>query len=114
MRVIDYLNQLNPSDSVTFTIAKSVKDDNTPFYHNEFYQTPINSVWEWKKMNDSFLNNLVVKKDSAPIDISGLWDIRYKKGWTKCCIIESEESLKTMYSEKQAQDMIEWYEKTIK
>lgn len=112
MRVRDYLNTV--SGNVTFIIVRAEKDEQSPFYHNIYQTTPIRQVWEWEESTSGLLDMLVVNKDCEPIDITGVWQNWYRKGGLKCCMIESEETLHTMYSETQAEDMINHYEKTVK
>ena len=96
----------------TFTIVKVVKDDNTPFYHYEYYQTPVRALWEWDKcrINDY----IVINASACPIDITGAWQSRYNKGMLENVIIIKEQDLFTRYSENQAKDMLEWYDEKIK
>lgn len=114
MRVKDYLNEIGKNAEVTFIIVDVEKDEHSPFHHNIYKTTPIRCVWEWLESTSGLLDMLVVNKDCEPIDITGGWQNWYRKGALKCCMIESEESLRTMYSKEQVEDMIRWYEKTIK
>lgn len=92
----------------TFTIMKAVKDDNTPFYHDEFYQTPIRIISDW--LNGTSIDNyIVITPDSMPIDITGCWCNWYKKGHLLCCIVTTIEALELKYKGKQLQDVIDYY-----
>ena len=65
-------------DNYTFTIAKAVKDKHTPFYHNEFYQTPIRNIDEWFRW-DGAKDYIVINPDACPIDITGTCQNWYNK-----------------------------------
>lgn len=110
MRTTEYLETLDSNEQVTFIIAEAQKDEHTPFYSTVYRTTPIRSAWEWAKC-ESLENHLVMMKDHPPIDVNGAWHNWYKDGRLKCCVLISEETLRTQYSEKQAQDMIAHYEK---
>ena len=113
MRLKDYLNELGKNDSVTFIIAEAQKDKHTPFTSYVYRGTPIRTVWEWEEAT-SMMDYIVVNKDHSPIDITGHWCRSYKAGHLKCCVLTSEETMFQMYSEKQAKDMIDYYERTVK
>lgn len=113
MLLREFLKNEDKYTDYTFVIAKTVKDEHTPFYHHEFYQTPINTVHEWLK-GETPDKYIVVKKDQAPVGVHDLWDNNYKKGWLKCCIITTETDLRTMYSEKQANDMLKYYDELMR
>ena len=110
MKLDEFLKQVKGED-YTFTIAKAVKDD-APFYHDIFRQTPIRSKSEW--IIGNLKDYIVINPDSCPIDISGLWQRWYKSGRLNCAIITTEEDMYKHYSEKQAKEMIEWYDKKVK
>lgn len=97
--------------SITFTIAKVYKDERTPFYHFEYYQTPIRAYDEWKNMSKEYI---VVNPNVCPIDMTGLWQKRYLRGEIYNAIICTEEDLIKMYGEKQGNEMIEWYDKDVR
>ena len=114
MNIKEYLKELNSTQQVTFVTVKAVKDDYSPFYHNEFYQTPIRNVWEW--LDGTWSNDpdyIVVKKDTMPIDITGVWDRWYKSGSLKCCMVMKKSELIKQYGEKQGNDMIKFYEREV-
>lgn len=95
----------------TFTIAKSVKDSNTPFYHNEFRQTPIRDIKEWLD-GTSIDKYIVINPDSMPIDITGNWCNWYKSGRLICCIVTTIEDLELQLKDKdQLARMIKHYNK---
>lgn len=107
MLVREYLKELKENQEVTFVIVKAVKDEETPFYHNQFYQTPIRLASEWMEgFDDTYI---VVKKDTCPIDINGIWDTWYEKSRIKCAMIMKKSELRKQYSGKQAETMIEYY-----
>lgn len=114
MKVKDYLNQLDDNADVTFIIVGAEKDNHSPSYHNVYRTTPIRACWDWKESTSGLLDMIVMNKDCEPIDITGGWQNWYRKSMLKCCMVESEETLHTMYSENQANDMIKYYEKNVK
>lgn len=113
MRTTEYLEQLSENEQVTFIIAEARNDENTPLQHLEYRTTPVRCVWEWAR-NEKLANYIVTIKDHPPIDMTGTWVNWHKKGRLKCCVLISEETLHALYSEKQANDMIEFYERSVK
>lgn len=100
---------------VTFIIAHSVRYEHAPGYRYEYRTTPIYSTSELLRYPDcSFLDgHLVINADHPPIDITGIWVNRYKRGFLCCAMLTTEEDLRTHYSEKQATDMIAYYNREI-
>ncbi len=97
----------------TFTIMKSVKDDNTPFYHDEYYQTPIRMIHEWLD-GSSIDKYIVIKPDSMPIDLTDVWCNWYKRKMLDCCIVTTIEDLKLHYGDnKQLKMMLEHYDNKV-
>jgi hypothetical protein len=95
----------------TFTVAKSVKDDNTPFYHDWFRQTPVRDIKEWLD-GTSIDKYIVINPDSMPIDITGNWCNWYKRGDLVCCIVTTIEDLELQMKDKdQLARMIKYYNK---
>lgn len=111
MKFREWLEMQGKNDRVTIIIAKAVKDEHTPFYHNEYSTTPIWSVWEWLR-GTSADKYFVTNANHPPIDVTGNWQNEYKSGFLKCCIVTTEADHKALYrSEEQEQRMIEWYDK---
>lgn len=105
---------LNPADNVTMIRVHSVKDENTPFYHSEYAETPIHSVSEWMGLKAS--NGIYVLNDEqSPIDwlCGANWGNAYRKGWLKCLLVADMKALTMQYSKEQAKDMIDFCEKEI-
>jgi hypothetical protein len=118
MTLRDYLQKIEkkhgPSRDVTFIIAHAVKDEHTPFFHNEFRETPIRSAWQWLKSSDEFLDAyIVINADHPPIDIPGNWVNKYKKGWLSCAVLTTQNDLELLYPGKQALDMAAYYNRTV-
>lgn len=113
MNAREYLEKMDINSPVTFVIARAVKDEATPFYHYEYRTTPIRSAWDWLSgvWADQYL---VVNDDHPPVDITGHWVKAYQAGRLSCATLTTEADLRTMYSEKQAADMIAYYNKTVK
>lgn len=118
MNAREYLEKQAKNQQITFVIARAVKDEATPFYHYEYRTTPIRAAWEWLREDGSGRrfgdNYLVINADHPPVDITGLWVRNYKAGHLSCAVLTTEADLRTMYSEKQAADMIAYYNKTVK
>jgi hypothetical protein len=110
MKLKEWLERKDKSQNATFLIARAVKDEHTPYYHDEFRTTPIRSVWEWldSEMTDKYI---IVCKDHAPIDTTGGgWMNWYKSGRLDCAIITTEKDVFTRYSESQGKEMLEMYD----
>lgn len=115
MTVREYLQKQSKNTQVTFIIAHAVKDENTPFNHYEYKTTPIFAVWEWQEKSTWYDRYIVVNADHPPIDITGGWVNWYKAGRLKCIVITTEEDIRANCGgEKQTQDMIAYYKRTVK
>ena len=113
MKVKDYLNQVN--GNVTFIIQDIQEMEGVSGFHTDKYlTTPIRQSWEWEMSTSGLLDMIVVNKDCPPIDPTGLWNNQYNRGDLKCCMVTREETIRTRYSERQAEQMIEYYEKNVK
>lgn len=114
MKVKEWLESKGKNEQATFIIERAVKDDATPFYHDEYRTTPIRSVYEWLDSTTAE-KYIVINADHAPIDVSnGGWTNWYKGGHLHCAVITTEEELYKHYSETQAKEMIEWYDKKVR
>lgn len=108
----EWLERLRMNDEVTFIIAKAVKDDYSPMYHNEYRTTPIRTVSDWlSSENDKYI---VINADHSPIDITNGWVNWYKTGDLKCAIITTTDDIYTLYGEKQGSKMIEYYDRVCR
>lgn len=113
MRVRDYLKQV--SGNVTFIIVGIEKHDSIKDYYTSVYRTtPIRAAWEWEESTSDLLDMIVVNKDCHPIDETDVWHNQYKRGDLKCCMVTREETIRTRYSERQAEMMLAFYEKKMK
>lgn len=118
MTTREYLQKIQEKNGtcrdVTFIIARAVKDTHSPFYHHEFYGTPIRSVSEWLRWGDEFLDeHLVINADHPPIDVTGHWINKYKRGWVSCAMLTTEADLQLLYPGQQAVDMANYYRRTV-
>jgi hypothetical protein len=113
MKLREWLEAKGQNEQATFVIAKAVKDEQSPMYRYEYRETPIRTVWEWLG-GETADKYIVINPDHPPIDIAGHWVRHYNKGWLKCCVITTEQDLYTKYSEKQAKEMLEWYDKEVR
>lgn len=116
MKVKEYfqLAQLGKYSDVTFIKARARKDANTPFHHAEYQTTPICPVIEW--CDSKLMSYIVLNNKQAPIDwLSGAkWLHNFNCGNLHSLLIISEEDLKTLYGEKQAQSMEKYIDDEIK
>ena len=112
MKLREWLDRQGTTD-VTFIIAKAVKDERSPMYHNEYRETSISQVWELKRSPwvDKYI---VINANHPPIDITGSWVSKFNKGHLKCAIITTEQDLHTLYCGEQAESMISYYDKTVR
>lgn len=117
MTTREYLQKIQARQKyrdVTFIIARAVKDENTPFYHYEFRNTPLRKAEKWLQAEEEFLDEqLVINADHAPIDVTGLWGGLYKRGSISCAMLTTEADLRLLYSEEQAARMAAHYKKTV-
>lgn len=113
MKLREWLETKDKNESVTFIVAKSVKDEGSPFYDDIYTTVPMRSVWEWLQ-GESIDKYIVIKAEHPPIDVTGSWQDWYKAGRLKCCMVTTEESLYKRYSEKQAKDMIGYYDREVR
>lgn len=117
MKVKEYLQLIgkteNSSDSLTFVISRAVKDDNTPYYHEEYRTTPIRSIWEW--CESDIMNYIVLNPTQPPIDwLTTGWNNRYKRGDLMSMLVIPKEDLYLIYPQKQADELIIFIDKKIK
>lgn len=108
MKLRQLLEQASKNDKFTFIIQKNEKDEHSPFFHDVYKTTPCYNVWELLK-SEWIDEYIVIKKDHAPIDVTGAWGNWYKHGMLKCCMITKPETLIERYGEKQGNDMIAFY-----
>ena len=114
MKLREWLEaQKSENTTATFVIAKAVKDEASPLYHFEYRGTPIRAIWEWLQ-GETADKYIVINKNHPPIDITGNWVRAYNRGDLNCCVITTEQDLFTMYSEKQAKEMIEYYDREVR
>ena len=113
MNAREYLQKQNKLQSVTFVIAHAVKDAATPFYHYEYKTMPVFTAQEM--LQGEWIDKyMVINSDHPPVDITGTWHNWYKSGRLSCAMLTTEDDLRAMYSEKQAADMIAYYNRTVK
>lgn len=114
MTIREYLqkSQFNVAD-VTFIVQRAVKDENTPFYHDEYWTTPVRSVREWLEGEGFVDTHIVINADHPPIDVTGTWGNWYKMGRLRCVVVTTEEELIKHYGEKQGKDMVAFYKRTV-
>ena len=114
MKLREFLNNhACNSKTYTFVISKAVKEEHAPGYYYGYVGTPLRTIHEWMHY-DMVDKYIVINPKHPPIDIPGHWVHQYDKGWINCCIITTEEDMRTMYSETQAQQMLDWYDDLVR
>lgn len=108
MKLRQLLEQADKNERFTFIIQNVEKDEHSPFFHDVYETTSCRPVWDWLR-GEWIDEYIVIKKDHAPIDVTGGWTNHYKAGMLKCCMITKPEALIQRYGEKQGNDMIAFY-----
>lgn len=113
MLVKEYLSKFNENKQVTFIKAVARKDENTPFFHEEYQTTPIRSIYEFEK--SPIMNCYVLNHKQPPIDwLSGSsCQHQFNKGDILSLLVISKEDMALLYNPKQAVEIIEFIEKEI-
>lgn len=114
MTVREYLAKIGTGHNVTFIVQKAVKDEHSPFYHDEYKTTPIYSPQELLRGYCFVDTNIVINADHPPVDVTGTWSNMYKRGHLRCAMITTEADLMTRYSEVQGRDMIAYYDREVR
>lgn len=116
MRVKEYLElaQVKPYADVTFIKARARKDANTPFYHQEYQTTPIRRASEWRE--SKLMDYIVLNDKQPPIEwASGAhWIPKFNRGDLLSILVISEDDLRLLYSESQAQSTEQYIDKKLK
>ena len=118
MTVKEYLEATgkNKHTNICFVIEKAVKDTHSPFYHEEYTQTPIRNAYEWL-LDDCRIKDYIVLNGEQPpichITCKG-WINHYSKGLLECMLITTEEDIRKHYSKEQAEEMLEMYDREIR
>lgn len=115
MTVREYLTHLKSYDDVTFIVTKAVRDENTPFYHPEYRDTPIRMRWEWEMYDGAILDAIILNDRQPTITwLSGVdWSNAIKENRLKCLLVIAEEDLIKLYNEKQAKELTEYIERNL-
>ena len=113
MYVNEYLAKLPENQQVTFVIGRAVQEGALEFYHFEYRTAPVRAAWEWALKEETWDGYIVLNADHPPVSIEPAWHNWYKKGHLSCALITTEADLRTMYSERQAADMIKYYHETV-
>lgn len=113
MKLRELLEIQDQNQNFTFIIQENEKSGVSSMLRDVYKTTPIRPVWEWLSgtLPDEYI---VLKKEQAPLDVTGTWSNWYENGELKCCIITKPETLIERYGEKQGNDMISFYERTVK
>lgn len=112
MNIREYLEKTGATQA-TFIIKKAVKDEASPFYHDEYKTTPVRYKHEWMQSEGFVDNHIVIKADHPPIDVTGAWHNWYKGGTLRCAMVTTEADLLTHYGEEQGRKMIAYYEREV-
>lgn len=114
MTVREYLKDVDKYKDITFLRAISHKDSNTPFYHSEYYSTPIRKKYEW--MRSDIMDYYVLNDKQPPIDwlTGGGWTNAYNNGSFLSLLVISKEDLELLYPDKdQTEDIIKRIENNL-
>lgn len=112
MTVREYLDKIGRAD-VTFIVQKAVKDEASPFYHDEYGTTSVQYSTEW--LRGTFADtHIVIVADHPPVDVTGAWHNWYKSGHLRCAVVTTEADLITHYGEAQGRDMIAMYDREVR
>lgn len=118
MKVKEYLEAVGVRDTqmITFVISKYAKLEEGYPAREIFLTTPQRCVNEWIEGNSNIKDYIVLNPNQPPIEsITTLYNHRnYYDGHLMCMLITPEEEIKKYYSEKQAPEIIEMYDKAIK
>ena len=110
MIVKEYLEKIGKYDSVTFIKARARKDANTPFFHAEYQETPINPACKWE---GDILQAIILNDNQPPIEwLSGAaWSNVFEAGNLKSLLVVSPEDLILLIpNEEQRKGIIEYIE----
>ena len=113
MLVKEFLSNKPDYKNVTFIKTRARKDANTPFYHPEYQETPIRTVYEWK---GGILDYIILNDAQTPIDwLSGSrWKNAFDRGELISLLVISEEDLELLYPDKEQRDgLIEFIDSQI-
>lgn len=115
MTVREYLTHIKSNDDVTFIVARAVRDENTPFYHSEYRDTPIRMRWEWEMYDGAILDAIILNDRQPTITwLSGVdWNIAIKENRLKCLLVIPPEDMSKLYGKKQADGLIEYIERNL-
>lgn len=115
MTVREYLTHIKSIDDVTFIVTRAVRDENTPFYHPEYRDTPIRMRWEWEMQDGAILEAIVLNDRQPTITwLSGVdWNIAIKENRLKCLLVIPPEDMSKLYGKKQADGLIEYIERNL-
>ena len=113
MKLTEWLQSKGQNDSATFVIAKAARWEGAPGHTFEYKTTPIRTVWEWLEGNTGE-KYIVINANHPPIDVTGNWVRWYEKGRVLCAMITTEEDVRTIYSEKQAEDMLDMWDREVR
>lgn len=113
MTVREFIVKTGTRCDRTFIVQKSVKDEASPFYHDEYGTTSVQHSNEW--LRGTFVDtHIVIVADHPPVDVTGAWHNWYKSGHLRCAVVTTEADLITHYGEAQGRDMIAMYDREVR
>lgn len=114
MKVGEYLERYNEYMDVTFIKVVARKDDNTPFYHEEYKTTPIRTIREWKH-NTELMDSFILNDKQCPIDwLSGaLWSNHFYKGRLLSLLVVDKKNIEMLFSPEQAARTIKFIDQFL-
>ena len=112
MKFKDYLKAKKPNDDITLIVAKAIKDENTPRYHEAYLKTPIFTAREWGE-NERACERIILNDKAHSIDwLSGAnWERKINGGFLSCLLVISEEDFaKLLPSKEQRENIVKYIE----
>ena len=96
---------------LTFIVAEEFKATSHPGYDTYYRTTPVRAIWEWitSPLMDEWI---MVNENHPPIDSTNVWH-RWHKSGMLCFMVQKKEDVYKHYNEKQAAEMIEYWEEEI-
>ena len=115
VKVREYLDQFTTSSNISFIVTKAVKDEGSPFFHEEYHTSPMYYVSNLRELQWAMDMN-VLNDHQPPIDwlCGAKWGTWYNKGWLTSMLIISDEDIELLYGKKQSESMLKYIEKEMK
>lgn len=115
MTVGEYLKRMKKYDEVTFIIARAVKDDHTPYYHEEYHTGSWCSV---ERVLNNCMADYIILNDRQPAItwLSGVdWNNDLRRGTLKrnFLVISEADFAKLIPSREQRASLIAYIDRKL-